>query len=370
MISNNFACRHNGPDAAQTAKMLQCVGVSSMEELISKTVPAAIRLKTPLNLPEGMNEYEYLGHLRSLACKNEVYKTYIGRGYYNCITPAVIQRNILENPGWYTSYTPYQAEISQGRLEALLMYQTMVVDLTGLPLTNASLLDEATAAAEAMTMFYNARTREQIKAQADTFFISERLFPQTIDVIKTRAEWLGIKLIVGKEEEFNFAAGVFGAIVQHIDNRGEVRSYADFISKAHQNQCMVAVASDLLALAILKEPGQWDADCVLGSNQRFGLPMGFGGPSAGFFACKDDFKRQIPGRIIGITVDAQGNKAYRLALQTREQHIKRDKATSNICTAQALMATMSGMYAIWHGPKGLKAIAEDIRSMASCLASG
>lgn len=341
-----------------------------MEELISKTVPAAIRLKTPLNLPEGMNEYEYLGHLRSLACKNEVYKTYIGRGYYNCITPAVIQRNILENPGWYTSYTPYQAEISQGRLEALLMYQTMVVDLTGLPLTNASLLDEATAAAEAMTMFYNARTREQIKAQADTFFISERLFPQTIDVIKTRAEWLGIKLIVGKEEEFNFAAGVFGAIVQHIDNRGEVRSYADFISKAHQNQCMVAVASDLLALAILKEPGQWDADCVLGSNQRFGLPMGFGGPSAGFFACKDDFKRQIPGRIIGITVDAQGNKAYRLALQTREQHIKRDKATSNICTAQALMATMSGMYAIWHGPKGLKAIAEDIRSMASCLASG
>ena len=370
MLSNNFACRHNGPNAEETAKMLKNIGVSSMDELIEKTVPAAIRLKKPLNLPAGMNEYEYLNHLRSLGQKNKAFKTYIGQGYYNTITPAVIQRNILENPGWYTSYTPYQAEISQGRLEALMVFQTMIVDLTGMPLTNASLLDEATAAAEAMMMFYNARSREQQKADARTFFVSERLYPQTIDVIKTRAEWLGIKLVIGKEEELAFTPDVYGAIVQHIDRHGEARDYTDFIAKAHANNCLVAVASDLLALTLLKEPGVWGADCVLGSNQRFGLPMGFGGPSAGFFTCKDDFKRQIPGRIIGLTVDAQGNKAYRLALQTREQHIKRDKATSNICTAQALMATMTAMYAVWHGPCGLKAIAEDVHNLTASLAVG
>lgn len=370
MLSNNFACRHNGPNAEETAKMLKTIGVSSMDELIDKTVPAAIRLKQPLNLPAGMNEYEYLNHLRTLGQKNKAYKTYIGQGYYNCITPAVIQRNILENPGWYTSYTPYQAEISQGRLEALMVFQTMIADLTGMPLTNASLLDEATAAAEAMMMFFNARSREQQKADARTFFVSERLYPQTIDVIKTRAEWLGIKLTIGKEEELAFTPDIYGAIVQHIDRRGEARDYEAFIAKAHENNCLVAVATDLLALTMLKEPGVWGADCVLGSNQRFGLPMGFGGPSAAFFATKDDFKRQIPGRIIGLTVDAQGNKAFRLALQTREQHIKRDKATSNICTAQALMATMSAMYAVWHGPCGLKAIAEDVHQMAASLAVG
>ena len=370
MLSNNFACRHNGPNAEETAKMLKTIGVSSMDELIDKTVPAAIRLKQPLNLPAGMNEYEYLNHLRTLGRKNKAYKTYIGQGYYNCITPAVIQRNILENPGWYTSYTPYQAEISQGRLEALMVFQTMIADLTGMPLTNASLLDEATAAAEAMMMFYNARSREQQKADARTFFVSERLYPQTIDVIKTRAEWLGIKLTIGKEEELAFTPDIYGAIVQHIDRCGEARDYEAFIAKAHENHCLVAVATDLLALTMLKEPGVWGADCVLGSNQRFGLPMGFGGPSAAFFATKDDFKRQIPGRIIGLTVDAQGNKAFRLALQTREQHIKRDKATSNICTAQALMATMSAMYAVWHGPCGLKAIAEDVHQLTARLAVG
>ena len=370
MLSNNFACRHNGPNAEETAKMLKTIGVASMDELIDKTVPAAIRLKQPLNLPAGMNEYEYLNHLRTLGRKNKAYKTYIGQGYYNCITPAVIQRNILENPGWYTSYTPYQAEISQGRLEALMVFQTMIADLTGMPLTNASLLDEATAAAEAMMMFYNARSREQQKADARTFFVSERLYPQTIDVIKTRAEWLGIKLTVGKEEELAFTPDIYGAIVQHIDRCGEARDYEAFIAKAHENHCLVAVATDLLALTMLKEPGVWGADCVLGSNQRFGLPMGFGGPSAAFFATKDDFKRQIPGRIIGLTVDAQGNKAFRLALQTREQHIKRDKATSNICTAQALMATMSAMYAVWHGPCGLTAIAEDVHQLTARLAVG
>lgn len=370
MLSNNFACRHNGPNAEETAKMLKTIGVSSMAELIEKTVPSAIRLKKPLALPEGMNEYEYLNHLRDLGRKNKPFKTYIGQGYYNCMVPAVLQRNILENPGWYTSYTPYQAEISQGRLEALMVFQTMIVDLTGMPLTNASLLDEATAAAEAMMMFYNVRTREQQKAEARTFFVSDRLYPQTIDVIKTRAEWLGIKVVVGSEDTLNFTPDIYGAIVQHIDRKGEARNYEAFIAKAHQNSCLVAVATDLLALTMLKEPGVWGADCVLGSNQRFGLPMGFGGPSAGFFACKDDYKRQIPGRIIGLTVDAQGREAYRLALQTREQHIKRDKATSNICTAQALMATMSAMYAVWHGPCGLKAIAEDVHLLAAHLAVG
>lgn len=367
MITNNFVLRHNGPDAAQTEKMLKVIGVSSMEELIAKTVPAAIRLKKPLNLPDGINEYEYLNHIRALGAKNEIFRTYIGQGYYNAITPAVITRNILENPGWYTSYTPYQAEISQGRLEALLNYQTMVLDMTGMTLTNASLLDEATAAAEAMVMFYNARSREATKAGANQLFVSDTLFPQTIDVIKTRANLLGIELVFGNHETIAFTPLMFGTIVQHIDTKGEVHDYVNFIAKAHEAGVMVAVASDLMALALLKEPGQWGADCVFGNTQRFGLPMGFGGPSAGFFACKDDFKRQIPGRIIGITVDAQGNRALRLALQTREQHIKREKATSNICTAQALMAIMSGMYATYHGQEGIRAIAQDIHCMTALL---
>ncbi|MEG2177479.1 MAG: aminomethyl-transferring glycine dehydrogenase [Bacteroidales bacterium] len=367
MITNNFVSRHNGPDAAQTQKMLKVIGVASMEELIAKTVPTAIRLKKPLDLPEGMNEYEYLNHIRALGSKNKIFRTYIGQGYYNSITPAVITRNILENPGWYTSYTPYQAEISQGRLEALLNYQTLILDMTGMSLTNASLLDEATAAAEAMIMFHNARSREAIKAGANQLFVSDTLYPQTIDVLKTRASLLGIDLIFGNHETINLTPLMFGAIVQHIDTKGAVRDYTDFINKAHQAGIMVAVASDLMALALLKEPGQWGADCVFGNTQRFGLPLGFGGPSAGFFACKDDFKRQIPGRIIGITVDAQGNRALRLALQTREQHIKREKATSNICTAQALMAIMSGMYAIYHGQEGIRAIAQDIHCMTALL---
>ncbi|MEG1499237.1 MAG: aminomethyl-transferring glycine dehydrogenase [Bacteroidales bacterium] len=368
MITNNFACRHIGPNQEQTTKMLKTIGVSNMDELIDKTVPESIRLKKSLDLPIGLNEYEYLNHLKTLASKNKIYRSYIGQGYYNCITPTVITRNILENPGWYTSYTPYQAEISQGRLEALLNYQTVIVDMTGLPLTNASLLDEATAAAEAMIMFYNARSREKVKSNANLFFVDESLFPQTIDVIKTRAHLLGFRLVFGNYANFSFTPDIFGAIVQQIDRHGQIHDYQNFIEKAHANGSFVAVATDLMALALIKEPGAWNADCVLGSNQRFGLPMGFGGPSAGFFACKEDFKRQIPGRIIGITVDMQSNRALRLALQTREQHIKRDKATSNICTAQALMAIMSGMYAVYHGKNGIHAIAEDIHHLTTILA--
>lgn len=369
MLTNNFVNRHNGPNAEQTATMLNAIGVNSIDELIKKTVPSAIRLKQPLNLPKGMNEYEYLGHLQSLGAKNQVFKSFIGMGYYETITPAAISRNILENPGWYTSYTPYQAEISQGRLEALLNYQTMVLDLTGLSLTNASLLDEATAAAEAMVMFHNARSKDMIKNGANQIFVSDTLYPQTIDVIKTRATNLNIEVIVGDYKTFEFTPLVFGALVQHIDKYGEVQNYTAFTEKAHANNCFVGVASDLLALALFEAPAQWGADCVFGSSQRFGLPMAFGGPSAGFFACKDDFKRQIPGRIIGVTVDAQGNKALRLALQTREQHIKREKATSNICTAQALMAIMSGMYAVYHGQEGIKAIAKDIHCLTTLLNS-
>ncbi len=368
MITNNFARRHNGPAPEQTRTMLQVIGVDSMDELIEKTVPARIRLPKPLDLPPAMNEYEYLNHLHALAAKNQVFRSYIGMGYYNCITPAVITRNILENPGWYTSYTPYQAEISQGRLEALLNYQTMVGDMTGLPLVNASLLDEGTAAAEAMIMFYHGRNRDKVKANAAVCFVDERIFPQTLSVIETRAHLLGLEIRTGRMEEFTFTPEVFGAIVQQIDRNGQVHELKPFIDKAHAAGALVAVASDLMALAVLRAPGQDGADCVLGNSQRFGLPLGFGGPSAGFFACTDTFKRSIPGRIIGITVDAQGNRALRLALQTREQHIKRDKATSNICTAQALMAVMSGMYAVYHGKDGIRQIALDIHANAKRIA--
>lgn len=368
MITNNFTRRHIGPTLEQTQQMLRVIGVSSMEELISKTVPEAIRLPRPLNLPEAMNEYEYLNHLHSIADKNQIFRSYIGMGYYNSITPAVITRNILENPGWYTSYTPYQAEISQGRLEALLNYQTMVSDMTGLPLTNASLLDEGTAAAEAMIMFYHGRSRDKAKAGANVCFVDERMFPQTISVLETRSHLLGIKLEKGRMEEFEFRPDVFAAIVQQIDRNGQIHSLESFIGRAHTAGALVAVATDLMALALIKTPGEEGADCAFGNNQRFGLPLGFGGPSAGFFACTDNFKRSIPGRIIGVTVDAQGNRALRLALQTREQHIKRDKATSNICTAQALMAVMSGMYAVYHGHDGIFAIAADIHQNARRLA--
>ena len=367
MEINSFLSRHVGPRPEETKKMLEVIGVSSIDALIEQTIPSKIRLKEPLAIGEPMSEYTFLNHIKTLAGKNKMYKSYIGMGYYNAITPAVIQRNILENPGWYTSYTPYQAEISQGRLEALLIFQSMIADMTKMPLANASLLDEATAAAEAMIMFYNARSRDMQKSGANKFFISEDVFPQTISVIETRAKALDIEILVGKHDEFVFNPMVFGALVQYPNQWGGVNDYSDFVAKAKANGSYVLVASDLMALALLTPPGEWGADCVIGSSQRFGLPMGFGGPTVGFFACKEDFKRQMPGRIIGVTIDAQGKRALRMALQTREQHIKREKATSNICTASALMAVMSGMYAAYHGQKGIANIATRIHKLTVLL---
>lgn len=368
MISNNFATRHNGPGKSDVKKMLEIIGVSSIDELIDQTIPASIRMREALDLPQGMNEYEYLTHIKKIGEKNKILRSYIGLGYYNTITPGVIQRNVLENPGWYTSYTPYQAEISQGRLEALLNYQTMISDLTGLQIANASLLCEGTAAAEAMTMFFNARSRELVKRSANRFFVSEDLFPQSIDILKSRAVPLGIELIIGNHDTFNFDDKVFGSVVQYPDQKGSVNDYSDFIGKAHENGSAVAVGADLLSLALLTPPGEWGADVVYGSSQRFGIPMGFGGPHAAYFATTEKYKRNIPGRIIGVSIDAQGNRALRMALQTREQHIKREKATSNICTAQALLASMAGMYAIYHGPEGLKQIAKNIHNLTQIVA--
>ncbi len=368
MITNNFIERHNGPRKNEQVKMLEKIGVSSLDELINQTVPETIRLKKPLNLPDGINEYEYINHLKELASKNKIFKTYIGLGYYNTITPGVIQRNVLENPGWYTAYTPYQAEISQGRLEALLNYQTMISDMTGLPIANASLLDEGTAAAEAMIMLFNARSRNVVKKGANGFFVSENLFPQTIAVLQNRANPLGIELFIGDHDSFKFNEKIFGGIVQYPDQFGEINDYSAFVEVAHKNEAAVAVAADLLSLALLTPPGEWGADVVVGSSQRFGIPMGFGGPHAGFFATTENYKRSIPGRIIGVSVDAKGNRALRMALQTREQHIKRERATSNICTAQALLASMAGFYATYHGPDGLKAIANDVNRLASIFA--
>jgi glycine dehydrogenase len=367
MITNNFARRHNGPFGEQVPEMLKKIGVNSLDQLIDETVPASIRMKSPLDLPDGMNEYEYLNHLRKVGSKNKIYKTYIGLGYYNTITPGVILRNILENPGWYTSYTPYQAEISQGRLEALLNFQTVISDLTGMPIANSSLLDEATAAAEAMIMLFNARSRESVKRETNQFFVSIDLFPQSIDVIKTRAIPLGIDLVFGKYDEFVFTDKFFGAIVQYPNQFGAIVDYREFTDKAHAAGAGVAVAADLLSLALLTPPGEWGADVVFGSTQRFGVPMGYGGPHAAYFAIKEDYKRQIPGRIIGVSADANGNKALRMALQTREQHIKRERATSNICTAQVLLAVMAGFYAAWHGPKGIRQIARHINILAGVL---
>ncbi|MBP7498056.1 MAG: aminomethyl-transferring glycine dehydrogenase, partial [Bacteroidales bacterium] len=367
MITNNFIKRHNGPDKEEVAKMLKKIGVNSINELIEQTVPAAIRLPKPLNLPAGINEYELINHLKKIAAKNKIFRTYIGTGYYNTITPAVILRNILENPGWYTSYTPYQAEISQGRLEALLNFQTMVCDLTAMPLSNCSLLDEATAAAEAMIMAFNARTREAVKRGANKFFVSNEMFPQTIDLLKTRAFPLGIELVFGDHQTVNFDNTYYGAIIQYPAENGIIHDYKPFVEKAKATGLLVAVAVDILSLALLKAPGEWGADIVVGSTQRFGIPMGFGGPHAAYLATKEDFKRYMPGRIIGVSVDAKGNRALRMALQTREQHIKRERATSNICTAQALLATMAGMYAVYHGPDGIKAIARHINILSAVL---
>lgn len=348
--------------------MLKKTGVNSLDELIEQTIPSNIRLKKPLNLPDGMSEFEYLKELKQTASRNKVFKSYIGQGYYNTIVPPVIQRNVLENPGWYTAYTPYQAEIAQGRLEALLNFQTMVIDLTALPIANASLLDEATAAAEAMLLFYNSRPRS---SAANTFFVSDKCFPQTIEVVKTRALPLGINVIVGSAASFErngSASGgpgnVFGALLQYPDSHGNISDYKELVNKIHSSGGFVAVASDLMALTLLTPPGEWGADVVLGNSQRFGVPMSYGGPHAAFFATKDDFKRLLPGRIIGVSVDSQGNPALRMALQTREQHIRREKATSNICTAQALLAIMASMYGVYHGPAGLKSIAEKIHHLA------
>lgn len=368
MYTDNFTRRHIGPSDADTKAMLKIIGVSSVDELIEQTIPSSIRLKKPLNIGAGLSEFEYHRHLKSLGAKNKVFRSYIGLGYNGTITPPVIQRNILENPGWYTAYTPYQAEIAQGRLEALLNFQTMIMDLTAMPLANASLLDEATAAAESMMLLHANRSRDAVKRNANKFFVSELCFPQTIDLLKTRSAPVGIELIIGDHRTFEFNDMVFGAVLQYPDINGEIQDYRAFADKAHAAGAGVAVAADLLSLALLTPPGEWGADVVFGNSQRFGVPMGYGGPHAAFFAAKDEFKRLLPGRIIGVSIDSNGKHALRMALQTREQHIKRDRATSNICTAQALLAIMASMYAVYHGPNGIKGIANDIARNTASLA--
>ena len=369
MSLDKYVNRHNGPRYTDLPKMLEAIGADSLEQLIDKTIPQKIRLPGPLKLPEAMSEYDYLNHIRNLGKKNRIFRSFIGQGYYGVALLSVIIRNVLENPSWYTSYTPYQAEISQGRLEALLNFQTMVVELTGMQIANASLLDEATAAAEAMIMMFNARPRAVVKAGAKKFFVDEDVFPQTMEVIQTRSKPLGIELVTGKYNEYVFDETVFGAFVQYPAASGQIRDYREFTERAHSAGALVGVAADLMSLAMLVPPGEWNADVVVGSNQRFGLPMSYGGPHAGYFATRDELKRNMPGRIIGVSIDAQGNRALRMALQTREQHIKRERATSNICTAQALLATMSGMYAQYHGPEGLKKIATHINNAACTISS-
>lgn len=367
---NQFSERHIGPRTSDQEIMLKKIGVSSIDELIDRTLPAAIRLTKKMDLPPALNESELLEHMKTLGQKNKNYRSYIGLGYYNTILPGVIQRNILENPGWYTAYTPYQAEIAQGRLEALLNYQTMVTDLTAMEIANASLLDEGTAAAEAMIMLFNARNKDKKKVKACTFLVSKDCFPQTIDVLKTRATPIGIKLQIVEHSDFIFSDDVFGMLVQYPCKFGNIENYKVLAKDAKNNNVGVAVASDLLSLTLLTPPGEWGADVVVGTTQRFGIPMGYGGPHAAYFATKESFKRNIPGRIIGITIDAEGNRALRMALQTREQHIKRERATSNICTAQVLLSVMAGMYGVYHGPKRLKNIARKIHGLACVLTEG
>ena len=370
MKTNTFIYRHLGPRSGEISQMFQTIGVQDMEQLIYETIPDNIRLKKSLNLPAPMSEQEFIQHIESLSDKNKIFRSFIGLGYYNTTMPGVIQRNILENPSWYTSYTPYQAEISQGRLEALLNYQTMLTELTGMELANASLLDEATAAAEAMGMFFNLRDRKQKKAGVNKFFVGVNVLPQTISVLETRAHTLGIEIVKGVFNQIEFDDTYFGALVQYPMKHGKVADFSDFVQKAHQSGVKVAIAADLMALVLLTPPGQWEADAVIGTTQRFGLPLAYGGPHAGYFATRSDYKRYIPGRIIGVTVDAQGKRALRMALQTREQHIKREKATSNICTAQVLLAVLSGMYAVYHGPEGLKEIAQHIHNQTKKLNKG
>ena len=367
---NSFSNRHIGPSESEKSEMLKSIGASSIASLIEKTIPANIRLNSELDIADAMSEAEYLKHITELGNKNKVLKSFIGLGYYETIVPSVILRNVLENPGWYTAYTPYQAEISQGRLEALLNFQTMVMDLTGMEIANASLLDEATSAAEAMIMMYNSRSRSDISAGKKTFFISEDCFPQTIEVVQGRAINLGIELIIGNESTYQASENCFGALIQYPTAKGEIKNIEPLISTWKENGIQVAVATDLLALTLLKAPGEMGADVVFGSSQRFGVPMGFGGPHAAFFTTRDSYKRTMPGRIIGVSKDADDNLALRMALQTREQHIKRDKATSNICTAQALLAVMASMYAVYHGPAGIKEIAQNVNDLASLTAKG
>ena len=364
-----FKERHNGPDKEQMQDMLRTIGADSLDQLVEETVPAAIRLKKPLNLPAALSEKDFLNKFSQIARQNKVYKSYIGLGYNDTIVPPVILRNIMENPGWYTAYTPYQAEIAQGRLEALINYQTMVMDLTGMEIANASLLDEGTAAAEAMGMFF--AQRKGARKNATRFFVSEQVLPQTIDVLLSRATPLGIELVIGDHRTADLQdETLFGAILQYPAADGALYDYTDFITNAHAQDMLVAVAADILSLTLLTPPGEMGADAVVGTTQRFGVPMGFGGPHAGYFATKDAFKRVIPGRIIGISVDAAGDKAYRMALQTREQHIRREKATSNICTAQVLLAVMAGMYAVYHGPRRLKYIGLNTYALAQQLENG
>ncbi len=368
-FADKFENRHHGTSAQDMAKMLQLIGVKSLEELIEKTVPASIRLPKPLKVVAAKTEQEFLADFKKLAGKNQVFKSFIGMGYHDTHTPNVILRNILENPGWYTAYTPYQAEIAQGRLEALINFQTVVMDLTSMEITNASLLDEGTAAAEAMTMLHSLR--KGARKSAETFFVSELCHPQTIDVLKTRATPLGIKLLIGNHETVDLTLPeIYGMLLQYPASNGEVYDYTNLIASAKELGIFAAVATDLLALTLLKSPGEMGADVVVGSAQRFGVPMGYGGPHAAFFATKDEYKRQIPGRIIGVSIDAEGNKAYRMALQTREQHIRREKATSNICTAQVLLSVMASMYAVYHGPEGLREIAERIYGLTQLTKQG
>ncbi len=368
MRTDAFALRHIGPRESDLQHLFKTIGVDSLEQLIAETIPADIRLKKDLELDAPMTEFEYLSHIQELGSKNKVFKSYIGLGYHPAAIPAVIQRNIFENPGWYTAYTPYQAEIAQGRLEAILNYQTTIIELTGMEISNASLLDEGTAAAEAMALLFDVRTRDQKKNNTNKLFVSEEILPQTLSVLQTRATPKGIELVVGNHETFEFSSDFFAAILQYPGKFGQVNDYAGFIAKAHANEIKVAVAADLLSLAKLTPPGEMGADVVVGTSQRFGIPMGYGGPHAAFFATKEEHKRSMPGRIIGVTIDANGNRALRMALGTREQHIKREKATSNICTAQVLLAVMAGMYAVFHGPKGLKYIANKVHASAVTLA--
>jgi len=362
---SNFTQRHIGPNPDDVKQMLDILGLSNLDDLIDKTVPQAIRFHQTLNLPAAQSEYAALAKLKQIADKNQVYRSFIGMGYYDCITPTVIQRNILENPGWYTAYTPYQPEIAQGRLGALLNFQTMIIDLTGLEIANASLLDEGTAAAEAMSMSYGV-----CKNKSHNYFVSSECHPQTIDVLQTRAKPLGINIIIGDHQTFDFSETIFGAILQYPATDGTIYDYCDFITKSHAQGALVTVAADPLSLLLLTSPGELGADIAVGSTQRFGIPLGFGGPHAAYFATKEEYKRLVPGRIVGVSKDVNGKPALRLALQTREQHIRRDKATSNICTAQVLLAVMASMYAVYHGPDGLRAIAQNIHELTATLAAG